>query len=163
AGREEPFMVDQREENRAPGPQPDQPETVAQQGSPVTATQGAESGQRADDGIDIPEVLPVLATGASVLYPSIVVPYVSAEAAAVRGGAAGAVLAGAGRAATRPPRAEHRAGGADPQRARALPACGGHAGAGAERAGAGGAEHHQPRQPGRLHRRQPRLPSGGAA
>ncbi|MFN8558016.1 MAG: endopeptidase La [Dehalococcoidia bacterium] len=48
--------------------------------SPGSAERGGDGRQPEDDGIAIPETLPVLATGASVLYPGIAVPYVSAEA-----------------------------------------------------------------------------------
>jgi ATP-dependent Lon protease len=40
--------------------------------------------ERAEDGVAIPEVLPVLATGASILFPAIVVPYVSGEERDIR-------------------------------------------------------------------------------
>ena len=39
---------------------------------------------RGDDGIEIPDVLPVLATGSSVLYPAIVVPFVSGDERDIR-------------------------------------------------------------------------------
>jgi ATP-dependent Lon protease len=62
---------------------PDEPETIdppepAAEAS-VQSPAGTEPGETAAVESKIPDVLPVLATGPNVMYPAIVIPYVSAE------------------------------------------------------------------------------------